>query len=215
MAVLFDLDGTLINPQQGIVSAIRFALGELGHPIPDEDALLGWIGPPLGDSFSAELKLPPHAPQIAEAIRLFRVYYGKTGVTEANVFDGIEEMLATLKAEGQSLYIATSKPTIYAKRIAEHFRFGHYFAGIYGSEMDKLHSGKTELLLRMMAVESLLPTACTMVGDRKYDVGAALACGIRPIGVLWGFGDYEELQAAGAGHIVTTISELTKLLSMA
>ena len=213
MAILFDLDGTLINPQSGILSAIRYALGEMGRSVPDEASLLNWIGPPLGESFSAEINLPLQDPMILEAIRLFRVYYAARGVTEATVFDGVEAMLAKLRAEGQTLYIATSKPTVYAKQIAENFGFNHYFQTIYGSEIDKLHSGKTDLLLHILETELLNPGELTMVGDRKYDVGAALACNIRPIGVTWGFGSRKELLDAGVRDIVTNISELTELLS--
>lgn len=191
--VYFDLDGTLTDPFEGITRCILYALDELGFPHPDNDYLLSCIGPPLYDTFPEmvgdELTL--------KAIDLYRERFNDVGWRENLLYDGILEALDDIRAAGHRLFVATSKPQVQAKRIVEHFGMGQFFETVYGCELDGTRSNKVELLAYAIA-ENPDATARTMIGDRKHDLIGALANGMQPIGVAYGYGSVEELEAAGA-----------------
>lgn len=197
MNVLLDLDGTLTNPREGILACLRHALHSIGFEPPGDRELERFIGPPLQDSLASLLD-PKNKEQVSEAIAFYRERFVTTGMFENTVYPGIREALFTLRDRGATLYVATSKPHVFAERIIEHFGLSGFFRSIYGAELDGTRSNKIELIAHLLQAESLPREATVMVGDRSHDVTGAVANGVRPIGVLWGFGSREELAAAGA-----------------
>ncbi len=211
MPVCFDLDGTLTDPKQGIVGSIRYALQELGHPVSQQDDDLTWcIGPPLLGSFETLLGDGEAA---KTALRLYRDRFADIGLYENDVYAGVPEVLAALKREGRRLFVATSKPTVYAERIVDHFGLSAFFEAVCGSELDGTRSDKTELLAWLAERKQLEPRHTTMVGDRRHDIIGALNNGMKAVGVLYGYGDRAELEGAGASQLCNTPSELVARLS--
>ncbi|MEM8645297.1 MAG: HAD family hydrolase [Pseudomonadota bacterium] len=193
-AICFDLDGTLTDPKEGIIGCIRYALERLGAPQPDSDEDLTWcIGPPLLGSF--EQLVGDKAP---EALALYRERFGDVGLFENAVYPGIRNVLEALKGEDRRLFVATSKPTVYATRILEHFELNGFFEHIYGSELDGTRADKTELLAWVLSRSELDASATVMIGDRRHDVIGARNNGLDAIGVLYGYGSSAELSEAGA-----------------
>ena len=205
-SVFFDLDGTLTDPKIGITRSIRFVLEKLRVDSPSEDELTWCIGPPLLESF-ASIVGEQHAPQ---ALEYYRERFAETGWRENTPYPGILQTLADLVDAGRTLYVATSKPHIYARRIIEHFEMGQYFSEVFGSELDGARSAKTDLL--RYALAETRSTNAVMIGDREYDVIGALNNGMRAIGVSYGYGSREELVKAGAEEIVSQPEDLLSLL---
>ena len=203
--VFFDLDGTLTDPYTGIRRSIEYALCALGvDPAPDDD--FRWcIGPPLTESFE---RLVGRG-DAAEALRLYRERYADRGWRENSVYPGIREAISVLGQRAHCLYVATSKPRIFAERILMHFDLSEHFIGIYGAELDGRHSDKASLLRFALQREGL-GEAC-MIGDRRHDIEGALANGMRAIGVSYGFGSVEELQRAGASRILASPADIANL----
>jgi phosphoglycolate phosphatase len=197
MNVLLDLDGTLTDPREGILACLRHALCSIGLHPPEDRELERFIGPPLQDSL-ASLLGPKNKDQVNDAIAFYRERFSTKGMFENAVYPGIREALVQLRDRGATLYVATSKPNIFAGRIIEYFGLGGFFRSIYGSELDGTRSNKIELIAHVLKAESLPREATVMVGDRAHDVAGARANGVRPIGALWGYGSREELTAAGA-----------------
>ena len=212
VSVLFDLDGTLTDPREGFVSSITHALVSLGHCSPPEDELASNIGPPLEITL-AKLLGEQHEHQIPEAVSLYRQRYSSQGLFENSVYDGIEGALSRVQASGARLFVATSKPQVFAVRILEHFGLQKFFTGIYGSGLDGSLTNKDELIAHILEKEALEPEAALMIGDRAHDVVGALANGICPVGVLWGYGSIEELSSAGAAVLVRSPEQLPDVLS--
>jgi phosphoglycolate phosphatase len=204
--VLFvDLDGTLTDPARGIVGSFRFALAAMERPAPP-DADLEWIiGPPLRQSFA---KMLGGASEAEEALAVYRTRYGATGLFEAVVYDGVPEALARLKQAGARLFLCTSKPAVYARRILERFDLAGSFEAAYGSEIDGRLEDKGDLIAHILAVEGLDPGDCVMWGDRKHDVEGAGRHAIPTIGALWGFGGEAELREAGAAMLCAAPAEV-------
>jgi phosphoglycolate phosphatase len=207
MKLLFDLDGTLTDPFVGITESIRAALVGLGRPAPPAESL-GWcIGPPLKASLMHLLATEDEA--LAEAaLALYRKRFGVVGLFENRVYPGIPEALETLKIEGHTLYVATSKPKVFAARILEHFALGPYFDAVYGSELDGTLSEKGDLIAHILSKEAVVATEAVMIGDRRHDMAGALRNGVRPFGVLWGYGSRAELEGAGAIRCLGSPAEL-------
>ncbi len=206
-AVLFDLDGTLTDPAIGITRCLTFALGSLGKPVPPETELRACIGPPLQKTLP--LLLQSDDPSLAQkALYLYRERFATVGKYENFIYPGIPEVLETLRAEGHPLFVATSKPAIYARDILAHFGLDSFFAGVYGSELTGERSDKTDLLAYPLAQEKRNPADCVMIGDRRHDVEGAHSNGMRCIGVTWGYGYRQELLAAGADSLCDTVAEL-------
>lgn len=205
-AVFFDLDGTLTDPKVGITRSIRFALEKLQVDGPSEDELTWCIGPPLLESFAA-LVGERHASQ---ALEYYRERFEEIGWRENTPYPGILQTLASLVDAGRTLYVATSKPHIYARRIIKHFEIGQYFSEVFGSELDGTRSAKTDLL--RYALAETRSTSGVMIGDREHDVIGALNNGMRAIGVTYGYGSREELEKAGAEETVNNPEDLLSLL---
>jgi phosphoglycolate phosphatase len=211
MNVLLDLDGTLTDPREGILQCIKHALIGLGEPCPSDAELEGYIGPPLQSSFGAAFG--PGSPKIAKAIDLYRERFSTKGIFENTLYPEIPSALRALKDLGAMLVVATSKPTVFAHRIVEHFCLGSHISAVYGSELDGTRSDKTELISHILKAESIPPTATFMVGDRAHDMIGAKANGIAGIGALWGYGSRQELISGGAAALCHRPSELDKVLS--
>lgn len=210
MNVLLDLDGTLTNPEQGIVGCIRHALDVLEREIPADADLARYIGPPLADAFREILATDDPA-EIQAAVAAYRARFGTIGLFENELYEGIPEALEALNARNARLFLATSKPRVYAARIVEHFGLAKFFAGLYGSELDGTRTDKGELIAHILATERLAPADTVMIGDRRHDVIGALRNGVRPFGVLWGFGTLDELKAAGAAGFLEEPADLGRI----
>jgi phosphoglycolate phosphatase len=201
--LLFDLDGTLTDPMPGIVGSMRFALDQLAVACPSDDVLAGYIGPPLRATF-ATLLGTTDVQRIEEAVAFYRLRFAETGLFENHVYDGVPAMLEESGRTAVAMYVATSKPGVYADRIVKHFGLAGHFRKVYGPELDGRYEDKAELLAHLLKAEQLAPKAAVMIGDREADVRAARANGLRSIGVLWGYGSEQELVDAGADILCRT-----------
>lgn len=197
MNLLFDLDGTLTDPFLGITRCIAHGLSTLGRPVPPPEHLRWCIGPPLKNSFSGLLDAEDDT--LAEqALAIYRERFGSKGLYENEVYEDIPDTLKALETMGHDLYVATSKPTVYAKQILEHFGLHRYFKAIHGSELDGTRTDKTELIAYILRTQAIPSSESLMIGDREYDMIGAAANGVCGIGVLWGYGTIDELKASGA-----------------
>jgi phosphoglycolate phosphatase len=199
--IFFDLDGTLTNPKPGITRSIRYALGKLDREAPSEDDLTWCIGPPL----HASLKKLLGTDALADAaLLLYRERFADIGLFENEIYPGIEGTLSALAGQGRRLFVATSKPVVYAERIIDHFKLRAYFERVFGSELDGTRTDKTELLGYALKATQLDPARAIMIGDRSHDMIGARANGMTAIGVLYGYGSREELLGAGAHQLSAT-----------
>ncbi len=204
--LFFDLDGTLVDSEQGIVASIQYALAGLGRPVPSREELLPWIGPPLRDSFG---QLFPHDPALVErALALYRERYGADGWRELRVFDGIPEAIGALRSAGHRLAVVTSKNEGFARRIIGHLPFGACFEEVVGASDDGHRRFKVDLIAEALRRLAVVPARCWMTGDRHMDMEGAVAHRMRCVGVLWGFGSRKELSAAGATRLVDAPAQL-------
>ena len=210
--ILFDLDGTLTDPKEGITKSVQHALQAYGIDEPDLDKLCPFIGPPLSDSFKEYYGFSEA--QAREAIDHFHEYFTKQGMFENKVYPGIREMLARLKDAGLTLAVATSKPEPFAIQILEHFDLLSYFTLVGGADMEEIRVGKGDVIAYTLDHLGTTPeeSKVIMVGDRKHDVEGAKKTGLSVIGVLYGYGSREELQSAGTDYLCETPEETAKLL---
>lgn len=201
-AIYFDLDGTLTDPKPGITRSIQYALKQLDHhTIPTEDELTWCIGPPLRASFVTLLGADHAADR---AVALYRERFADVGLYENGVYDGIGEVLTALCASGHRLFVATSKPHVFAERIIDHFGLRGHFERVFGSELDGTRVDKSHLLEYALKQASVNPARTLMIGDRSHDMVGARNNGMKGIGVLYGYGSREELLGAGAQHVCAT-----------
>lgn len=205
--ILFDLDGTLTDSQAGIFGGLTYAFESGNKPIPEIETLRRFIGPPLREGLATFGGFAED--ELDEAMEKFREYYHERGFSENIPYKGIEELLSSLKAAGKKLIVATSKPEIMAKRILEHFHLSQYFQDICGSTYDESRSEKQDVIQYALDQNNITDyDKVVMIGDRKHDVLGAKGVGIASIGILYGFGDREELEQAGADAIVADVSGL-------
>jgi phosphoglycolate phosphatase len=207
MNLLFDLDGTLTDPFSGITKCISYALDMLGRKLPPRESLRWCIGPPLKDSF-AKLLASDDDELVERAVALYRERFGTVGLFENEVYDGIPEALEALQKNGHTLYVATSKPVVYAERIIDHFGLHRHFKCIFGSELDGTRNDKTSLISHILQTELIAPSETLMIGDRGHDIIGAKENGIHAFGVLWGYGTRDELENSGARAFFRTPQEL-------
>ena len=201
-AIYFDLDGTLTDPKPGITRSIQYALQKLDHPtMPTEDQLTWCIGPPLRASFVRLLGAETSADL---AVSYYRERFSDVGLYENGVYDGIGEVLTSLCASGHRLFVATSKPHVFAERIIDHFGLRDHFERVFGSELDGTRVDKSHLLEYALKVAAVDPAKTLMIGDRSHDMVGAGNNGMKGIGVLYGYGSRDELIGAGALHVCAT-----------
>lgn len=204
--LLFDLDGTLTDPREGITRSLQYALAKMGIDEPDLRALEHFIGPPLLEALMQYY--PFDEPQAWQAIGYYRERFKVTGLYENEMFEGVIELLDTLREQGRHLFIATSKPWAFAQEVARHFGFDRHFKLIYGSEFDGTRSNKVELIAHLLKTEQLTPASTLMIGDRKHDLLGAHCNGLTAVAVGYGFGSFEELSAEAPAFHFHTLAEL-------
>ena len=210
--VLFDLDGTLTDPKEGITKSVQHALRALGQPADDLEALTPYIGPPLRDSFRSLAGLT--AAEAEVAVDAYRDYFGAQGLFENVPYDGVREVLAGLAAEGRRLAVATSKPTVFAEKVLEHFELRGWFEAVAGAELDGTRSRKSEVIAHALALlDGEASRTGVMVGDRQHDIVGAHEAGVSSIGVLWGYGGIEELILAEPDRLAGAVDELPALIA--
>ncbi|QWG84890.1 HAD family hydrolase [Bacillus mycoides] len=204
---LFDLDGTLTDPKEGIINAVLYVLEKMGIEEVNISELDSFIGPPIQQSFADRYNM--NEIEVERAVFYFREYLKKSGLLENKVYDGIGALLQELKDAGNRLFVATSKPTVFAKQVIEHFQLTTFFEEIVGSNLDGTRIQKEEIIAHILQTnEELQKEEMVMIGDRKHDVIGANSNGIASIGVLYGYGSEIELSDAGAIHIVKDVEEL-------
>lgn len=212
--VLFDLDGTLTDPKLGITTCVQYALEAFGIQEPDLDKLEPFIGPPLTDSFMEFYGMDLETAK--KAVEKYRERFSTVGLYENEVYPGIPHLLAALKVKGVKLAIASSKPTVFVKKILDHFGLTGYFDAIVGSELDGTRVEKKEVveeaLRQLFGGRTVQKEQVYMVGDRKFDVEGAREQGVESVAVAYGYGSLEELMEAHADYIVCSVPELEEFL---
>ena len=209
--ILFDLDGTVTDPMIGITKSVQYALRKFNIEVENLNDLCKFIGPPLKDSFMNFYGF--NEEDALKAIAFFREYFSVNGLYENTVYENFEDMLIALKEQNKSLIIATSKPTVFAEKILEHFNLKKYFDFIAGSNLDNTRTKKADVISYALEQQGLTEASeMIMIGDREHDVIGAKTLGIESIGVLHGYGSYEELSNSGATYIVKDVKELKSLL---
>jgi len=203
LTIFFDLDGTLTDPKDGITGCIQYALEKVGADVPPADDLVWCIGPPLLES----LRLLVGADSAPLALTAYRERFSDVGWAENKPYQGIKNALGRLLDSKASMYVATSKPQVYAQRILDHFGLAPYFIEVFGAELDGTRSDKSELLTYALAKTGTRGES-SMVGDRSHDAIGARSNGMNPVGVSYGYGSIDELQSAGVAHIVNRPGEL-------
>lgn len=209
--VLFDLDGTLTDSQEGIMNSIEYALDSFGIQVEDRAALRPWLGPPLVDSLMKYHGFDRE--QALKGVEKYREYFDIKGIFENRVYDGMEALLSGLQAEGYILMTATSKPEVAAKRITDHFGLTKYFTFVGGASLDDSRVHKGDVIRYVLETNQIQDrSAVMMVGDRENDIMGAKQNGLESIGVLYGYGSWDELEAAGADHIAKTVEDIARYL---
>nr|WP_295684979.1 HAD family hydrolase [uncultured Lachnoclostridium sp.] len=204
--ILFDLDGTLTDPKLGITKSIAYSLKFFDIEIENLDSLCKYIGPPLVDSF---MDFGFSKEKALEAVDKYREYFKDYGIYENEVYEGVAQLLSKLKERKKKIMLATSKPEVFAKQILEHFGLLQYFDFVGGSELNGDRAEKSEVIQYVLKEGKVTDrTKAVMIGDRKYDILGAKEVGIDSIGVLNGYGNQEELIAAGADAIVSSVCDL-------
>lgn len=209
--VLFDLDGTLTDSQEGIMNSIVYTLQHFGIRVDDRTVLRPWLGPPLVDSLMKYYGFDRE--RALEGVEKYREYFDEKGIFENKVYPGIEDLLKKLQDQGYALMTATSKPEVAARRITDHFNLTRYFTFIGGATLDDSRVRKGDVIRYVLEANRVVDlSAAMMVGDRENDIMGAGQNGLESIGVLYGYGDREELESAGADHIVETVEEIARFL---
>lgn len=211
--LLFDLDGTLTNPEEGITKSVQIALEHFRIHVEDRKELIPFIGPPLMDQFMEVYGFTRE--QAREAVTVYRSYYTTKGLYENLEYAGIRQMLGALKSAGYELFVATSKPEFMAVEILKHFGYLSYFKRVAGADEKEDRVRKGDVIRYLMKEAGIREVSeAVMIGDRKHDVLGAREVGMDSIGVLYGFGSREELMEAGAGWIAETVEDLEEYLLM-
>jgi phosphoglycolate phosphatase len=205
--ILFDLDGTLTDPAVGITRSIAFALERMGQHPPPLASLNQYIGPPLRQTFLKLLNTADAA--VAElALAHYRERFATIGLYENTPYPGVADLLKTLAESGARVAVATSKPHVYAARIAEHFGFAPHLAGVFGPELDGTRDSKLAVVQHAIERLGAGHANTTMVGDRAVDIEAAHSVGIASVGVLYGYGSLEEISNAKPHHVCESVADL-------
>lgn len=211
--ILLDLDGTITDSGEGIINCLRYALKAVGKQIPDEPTLRRFVGPPLTVAFQEILGMTQE--EAVYATTKYRERYSTVGMFEAPVYTGMDNVLRYLYDAGYRISLASSKPEEYSARILEHFGLKPYFHEIVGDTLQGIRSSKQAVIeeaLRRLHVAEKEKSKVLMIGDRKYDILGAKACGITSLGVCFGYAEPGELEEAGADYVLQTVDELLRFL---
>jgi phosphoglycolate phosphatase len=207
-SLFLDLDGTLTDPKVGITRCVQYALERLNVEVPPADELTWCIGPPLLESFEHMLGNNAVA---RTALAHYRERFSDVGWCENEVYDGVPEALGRLASSGLTLYVATSKPEVYARRIIEHFGLAQWFERLFGPTLEGQRVRKHDLLAFALEQTGVSSAAALMIGDRSHDILGAHANGIGSVAVLYGYGTRDELEDAGAQRFIASPSDLETL----
>lgn len=208
--ILFDLDGTLTDPGLGITNSVAYALKYYGIEEEDRKSLYKFIGPPLSDSFSKYYGFSDE--KAMEAVWKYREYFRDKGLYENEVYEGIRDLLGKIKASGRRIVLATSKPEEFSVRILEHFDLMKYFDVVAGASMDEKRNKKGDVIRYAMEKGGFTSEGAVMIGDREHDIFGAKENGLPSIGVLYGYGNEDELRSAGADYIAENVEDIYALL---
>jgi len=211
--ILFDLDGTLTDPKEGIINSYLHSFGKLGIKEDNPESIKEYIGAPLQVCYKEKYGL--NEQEIDMAITYYREYFAVKGAYENRLYEGIEELLNYLVHKKSKLYVVTNKATYYSEKIIRHFNIHSFFKKIFGSDMEKLSARgkeKHELIEDAIRIESLNPGNTIMIGDRKFDIEGAKMHGIKSIAVTYGYGSRDELEKTQPDYIVSDPAELKELL---
>ncbi len=208
--ILFDLDGTLTDPGEGITNSIAYALKKYGIEVSDKKSLYKFIGPPLKDSFMKYYCFSEE--KAIEAIGYYREYFREKGLFENEVYAGVEELLIKIKESGKKIVLATSKPEEFSVKILEHFNLIKYFDVVAGASMDEKRNKKGDVIRYAMEKGGFTADNAVMIGDREHDIFGAKENSMDSIGVLYGYGSKEELTSAGARNIAENVEDIYGLL---
>ncbi|MDR2754376.1 MAG: HAD-IA family hydrolase [Planctomycetaceae bacterium] len=204
--ILFDLDGTLTNPCEGITNSVKYSLGKFNVIENNNEKLKMFIGPPLEKSFMEYYDFDKNTAQ--KAIKYYREYFSEKGIYENRLYEGIENVLKELNIQNKNCIIATSKPETFAIKIVQYFQIEHYFKHITGSNMEGTFVEKEDIIKYILEKYNLEKEVTIMVGDRKYDIIGANKNRIDSVGVLYGYGTKEELQQEKPTYLCNSVNEL-------
>jgi phosphoglycolate phosphatase len=209
--LFFDLDGTIKDSSTGIINSVKYAVEKLNLTMPSDEELLSFIGPPLLESFQVVFGLSEEEAQTA--ITVYREYFSAKGLYENEVYPGIDQLFKDLTSRDKKIFLATSKPEVFAIQILEHFDLAKYFSGMYGASMDSSRSSKVDVLKYAIAESGITDKSkAIMIGDRLHDMVGGTQNGIATLGVTYGFGDEEELNKSRAMYITHSASEILKYI---
>lgn len=209
--ILFDLDGTISDPKAGITKSFAYALDKFGIETKSLDDYVKFIGPPLRETFSKHYGF--EGDDVERAVAAYREYFAEQGIFENTLYPGMKELIAELHGMGRCIVLATSKAELYADKILEHFGISEYFSFVAGSEMDGNRAAKGDIIqYALRNLRGVTKVGTVMVGDREHDVIGAKKNAIDSAGVLYGYGDFNELSAAGATNIFSTVPQLREYL---
>jgi phosphoglycolate phosphatase len=209
--VVFDLDGTLSNPKEGVFNAYQYTEMKMGLEVPPAEKLFSLIGPPLQQGFMDVYGLSGE--RLMEAVKCFREYYGEKGLYENRMYDGIPELLKELSHAGVSTYVATSKYELYARRVLEHFGILSLFTDVAGADYNGVQASKVGLVLQLLQRNGITdPDGVVIVGDTRFDIETAAELEIDCIGVSYGFSSLEEIERLNPEFIAGSVGEVRKVL---
>ncbi len=212
--VAFDLDGTLTDPKRGLTSAFAYALGKIGVDFGNRESLVKFIGPPLRDSFQKEYNLSDE--DADTALDKFREYFGVYGWWDNELYDGVHNLLSSLKEAGKTLVLATSKPDVHSSKILKLFDIGKYFDFAEGASFDSTREKKCDVLSYALSKVGIVTeeqkAGVIMVGDTVFDVEGARICGVDSVAVTYGYGSEDALKKEGATYIARSIEDIKQLL---
>ncbi len=210
--ILLDLDGTIIDNGEGIFKGILYALDKFGIKEENQSVLNSFIGPPLFDSFMKNYSFSKE--KALKAVEYYRVYYRETGIYENRLYDGIPELIKKLKNIGKTVILATAKPQYFAEQILKQHDLYKYFDCLVGATLDSTLNYKNDIIRVAMEKSGITDKSkAVMIGDRYYDIEGALENGIDSVGVLYGYGDYNELKGAGATNIAMNTDEIFNIVN--
>lgn len=209
--ILFDLDGTLSDPKEGITKSVQYALEKLRVEVPNLDELESFIGPPLQVSFAEKYRFD--AEKIEQVISFYRERFKEKGMYENELYKDIPFLLKGLKEEQYTLVVATSKPTVFAEQILQYFHLDEYFDLVIGSNLDGTRSAKGEIIAHILhTYKEYDKAAFLMIGDRKHDIIGANENGIDAIGVTYGYGSLEELNGSNPTYLVNSVMDIKDVI---
>lgn len=208
--LFFDLDGTLADTEEGIILSLQYALGKMGIEETDRKVLHSFIGPPLKDIFMSQYGMDEKT--ALETLAHYRVYYSDGGLYKCTLFPGVETLLRRLNEEGVRLFVATSKPEVYARKILAHLGVADLFEEIAGSLLDNTRTKKHEVIRYLLDKYPETAGDVLMIGDKAQDLNGAEHCGIPAVGVLYGYGGAEELSGGKSEALVRDTEELYRFV---